>query len=73
VGLTTALTLSSKPIALKDQCALRALYLAERVAQFLAPLYGWFTEEFNTADWQEAKTLFNALQKQTRREMSSTI
>jgi len=27
----------------------------------LAPIYGWFTEGFNTADLQEAKTLLEAL------------
>ena len=27
----------------------------------LAPIYGWFTEEFDTADLQEAKTLLEAL------------
>jgi predicted ATPase len=28
---------------------------------FLAPVYGWFTEGFDTADLQEAKTLLKAL------------
>jgi predicted ATPase len=27
----------------------------------LAPVYGWFTEGFDTADLQEAKTLLKAL------------
>ena len=27
----------------------------------LAPIYGWFTEGFDTADLQEAKTLLEAL------------
>jgi predicted ATPase len=27
----------------------------------LAPIYGWFTEGFDTADLQEAKTLVEAL------------
>jgi predicted ATPase len=27
----------------------------------LAPVYGWFTEGFDTADLQEAKALLNAL------------
>jgi predicted ATPase len=27
----------------------------------LAPLYGWFTEGFDTADLQEAKALLEAL------------
>ena len=29
--------------------------------ELLAPLYGWFTEGFDTADLQEARTLLNAL------------
>jgi predicted ATPase len=29
--------------------------------QLLAPIYGWFTEGFDTADLQEAKALLNAL------------
>ena len=27
----------------------------------LAPVYGWFTEEFDTADLKEAKALLNEL------------
>jgi predicted ATPase len=29
--------------------------------QFLAPIYGWFTEGFDTVDLQEAKTLLDEL------------
>jgi predicted ATPase len=29
--------------------------------QLLAPIYGWFTESFDTADLQEAKTLLGEL------------
>ena len=29
--------------------------------EFLAPLYGWFTEGFDTADLQEAKALLGKL------------
>ena len=29
----------------------------------LAPIYGWFTEGFDTADWQEARALFVELQQ----------
>jgi len=28
----------------------------------LAPIYGWFTEGFNTADLQEAKVLLDELE-----------
>ena len=29
--------------------------------ELLAPIYGWFTEGFDTADLQEAKTLLSVL------------
>jgi predicted ATPase len=29
--------------------------------ELLAPIYGWFTEGFDTADLQEAKTLLQEL------------
>jgi predicted ATPase len=29
--------------------------------KMLAPIYGWFTEGFDTADLQEAKVLLDAL------------
>jgi predicted ATPase len=29
--------------------------------ELLAPIYSWFTEGFDTADLQEAKTLLDAL------------
>ena len=32
-----------------------------QAAQLLAPIYGWFTEGFDTADLQEAKVLLDAL------------
>ena len=30
--------------------------------ELLAPVYGWFTEGFDTADLQEAKALLDALE-----------
>jgi hypothetical protein len=32
----------------------------------LAPIYGWFTEGFNTADLQEAKVLLDELEGESR-------
>ena len=32
----------------------------EAAQQLLAPIYGWFTEGFDTADLQEAKALLEA-------------
>ena len=28
----------------------------------LAPVYGWFTEGFDTPDWRDARALLDALQ-----------
>jgi predicted ATPase len=33
----------------------------DEARELLAPLYGWFTEGFDTADLQEAKTLLEEL------------
>jgi predicted ATPase len=33
----------------------------DTVRELLAPIYGWFTEGFDTADLQEAKALLEAL------------
>jgi predicted ATPase len=32
-----------------------------RLARLLAPVYGWFTEGFDTRDLKEAKTLLDEL------------
>ena len=33
----------------------------DEARELLAPIYGWFTEGFETADLQEAKALLDAL------------
>ena len=33
----------------------------DEARELLAPIYGWFTEGFDTADLQDAKTLLEAL------------
>jgi predicted ATPase len=33
----------------------------DEACELLAPIYGWFTEGFDTADLQEAKALLEAL------------
>ena len=33
----------------------------DEARELLAPVYGWFTEGFDTADLQEAKALLEAL------------
>jgi predicted ATPase len=35
----------------------------DKARQLLAPIYGWFTEGFDTADLQEAKALLEELGK----------
>jgi predicted ATPase len=35
----------------------------QEVHDLLAPVYGWFTEGFDTADLQEAKALLEALEE----------
>jgi len=42
------------PVALKAQST-------ERVRDLLAPIYGWFTEGFDTLDLKEAKALLQQL------------
>ena len=37
------------------------LYREQEAQDLLAPVYGWFTEGFDTADLQEAKALLDAL------------
>jgi predicted ATPase len=34
----------------------------DAACELLAPIYGWFTEGFDTADLKEAKALLDALQ-----------
>jgi predicted ATPase len=31
----------------------------DEARDLLAPVYGWFTEGFDTLDWKEAKTLLD--------------
>jgi predicted ATPase len=44
-----------------SQLARRRIGEPERVADGSAPVYGWFTEGFDTADLKEAKTLLGEL------------
>jgi predicted ATPase len=38
----------------------------EQAHNLLAPVYGWFTEGFDTPDLEEAKTLLNELERGAR-------
>jgi predicted ATPase len=37
------------------------LWCDQRARELLAPVYGWFTEGFDTRDLKEAKALLNEL------------
>jgi len=39
----------------------RTLWRSQRARKPLAPVYGWFTEGFDTRDLKEAKALLNEL------------
>jgi len=55
----------AKALELRAAMSLARLWRAHRqraaAHALLAPLYGWFTEGFDTADLQEAKALLAAL------------
>ena len=55
----------AKSLELRAAMSLSRLwqYQGKRVAAYdlLAPIYGWFTEGFDTADLQEARALVEAL------------
>jgi predicted ATPase len=55
----------AKSLELRAAMSLARLWQCQRkrgaARELLAPIYGWFTEGFDTADLQEAKTLLDAL------------
>jgi predicted ATPase len=56
----------AKALELRAAMSLSRLWQQQRKGQeahdLLAPIYGWFTEGFDTADLQEAKALLAALE-----------
>jgi predicted ATPase len=64
-ALAIARRQQAKSLALRAAMSLSRLWQQQgkRVAacELLAPIYGWFTEGFDTADLQEAKALLEAL------------
>ena len=64
-ALAIARRQQAKSLELRAAMSLSRLWQQQgkRVAacELLAPIYGWFTEGFDTADLQEAKTLLEAL------------
>ena len=55
-GLGQRLERGHRPLE-SASCRLNEVYKYD----LLAPVYAWFTEGFDTADWQEAKELWAAL------------
>jgi predicted ATPase len=64
-ALTVARRQQAKSLELRAALSLARLWQQQgkRAAAYelLAPIYGWFTEGFDTADLQEAKTLLEEL------------
>jgi predicted ATPase len=55
----------AKSLELRAAISLARLWQSQgkgpEASELLAPVYGWFTEGFDTADLQEAKTLLEEL------------
>ena len=64
-ALDTARRQQAKSLELRAATSLARLWQSQGKRQdaydLLAPVYGWFTEGFDTADLQEAKALLEAL------------
>ena len=64
-ALTLARRQEAKSLELRAAMSLSRLWQQQgkrdEARELLAPIYGWFTEGFDTADLQEAKTLLGAL------------
>jgi predicted ATPase len=69
-ALTVAQHQHAKSLELRAAVSLARLWQhqGKRAAacELLAPVYGWFTEGFDTADLQEAKALLDALGSSNR-------
>jgi predicted ATPase len=66
-ALTIALNQSAKSWELRAATSLARLWQSQDKRQdayeLIAPVYGWFTEGFDTADLQDAKSLLDELEK----------
>jgi predicted ATPase len=64
-ALTIARRQQAKSLELRTALCLSRLWQQqgqrEKARQLLAPIYGWFTEGFDTADLQEAEALLEEL------------
>ena len=68
-GLDVARRQQAKSLELRTAVSLSRLWQQQgkrvEARELLAPIYGWFTEGFDTADLQEAKALLEELGDQT--------
>jgi predicted ATPase len=64
-ALEVARAQQAHSLELRAACDLARLWAEhgdrQRAADLLGPIYGWFTEGFDTPDLKEAKTLLEAL------------
>jgi predicted ATPase len=64
-ALATARHQSARALELRAACDLARLWCDQgkriEARELLAPVYGWFTEGFDTADLKEAGSLFTSL------------
>ena len=64
-ALAVARAQEARSLELRAACDLARLWAEcgdrARAAELLAPVYGWFTEGFDTADLKEAKALLDGL------------
>ena len=66
-ALDVAHSQQAKSLELRAAMSLSRLWQQQgkrtEARQLLAPIYGWFTEGFDTADLQEARALLDALEE----------
>ena len=76
-ALDVARSQGAKSLELRAAVSLSRLWQRQgkqdEARQLLAPIYGWFTEGFDTKDLQEAKALLAALAEERRNSPTSLI
>ncbi len=74
-ALSVARALQAKLLELRAAMSMARLWRSQgkpqQARELLAPVYGWFTEGFDTLDLKEAKALLEELASQLRRSVPS--